>query len=97
MPNLVQATKNTEKSNSDNLSFHEIIQNNSRNYVQSESKLSQQVIENIQKETIEKAGKILIEAPVTVTSASIIRSTGGKHDFYSKGDYYWWSDPAKSN
>ena len=30
--------------------------------------------------------------PVTVTASVCERSTGGKHDFYSEGDY-WWPDP----
>ena len=34
----------------------------------------------------------LKEDPVTVTSASSPRSAGGKHDFFSEGDY-WWPDP----
>ncbi|WP_341842958.1 alginate lyase family protein [Chitinophaga caseinilytica] len=32
------------------------------------------------------------QQPVTVTAASCDRSAGGKHDFYSEGDY-WWPDP----
>src|SRR3954470_15491906 len=41
-----------------------------------------------------KAAKgYLTEAPVTVTAASSPRSAGGKHDFFSEGDY-WWPDPA---
>ena len=35
----------------------------------------------------------LKEEPVTVTAASSPRSAGGKHDFFSEGDY-WWPDPA---
>src|SRR3982751_550573 len=38
------------------------------------------------------ANKYLSEAPVTVTAASSPRSAGGKHDFFSEGDY-WWPDP----
>ncbi len=38
------------------------------------------------------ADKYLAEPPVTVTAASSPRSTGGKHDFFSEGDY-WWPDP----
>ena len=57
MPNLVQATKKAEKSNSDYYPFHELIQNSSSNFKITESKLSQQVIENIRKETTEKPGK----------------------------------------
>src|ERR1039458_10418348 len=39
------------------------------------------------------ANKYLGEAPVTVTAAGSPRSAGGKHDFFSEGDY-WWPDPA---
>ena len=34
----------------------------------------------------------LKEAPVTVTSEIATRSSGGKNDFYSEGDY-WWPNP----
>jgi hypothetical protein len=36
------------------------------------------------------------EEPVTVTAASNPRSAGGKHDFFSEGDY-WWPDPANAD
>src|ERR1035438_524349 len=39
------------------------------------------------------ADKYLGEAPVTVIAAGSPRSAGGKHDFFSEGDY-WWPDPA---
>src|SRR5260370_26269896 len=42
---------------------------------------------------LKAANKYLNEAPVTVTAASSPRSAGGKHDFFSEGDY-WWPDPA---
>jgi hypothetical protein len=35
----------------------------------------------------------LRDAPVTITASSSPRSAGGKHDFFSEGDY-WWPDPA---
>ncbi|HUK19618.1 MAG TPA: alginate lyase family protein [Bryobacteraceae bacterium] len=42
------------------------------------------------------AGQYLTAKPVTVTAASSPRSNGGKHDFFSEGDY-WWPDPANPN
>ena len=42
---------------------------------------------------IAAAEKYLIEFPVTITSSSSPRSAGGRHDFFSEGDY-WWPDPA---
>jgi Alginate lyase len=38
------------------------------------------------------AGKYLSEPPVTITASSSPRSKGGKHDYFSEGDY-WWPDP----
>ena len=43
---------------------------------------------------LKAASKYPGEAPVTVTAASSPRSAGGKHDFFSEGDY-WLPDPAK--
>src|SRR6476661_2295920 len=42
---------------------------------------------------LKAANRYLTEPPVTVTGASSPRSAGGKHDFFSEGDY-WWPDPA---
>jgi hypothetical protein len=38
------------------------------------------------------ADRYLAEPPVTVTAANSPRSAGGRHDFFSEGDY-WWPDP----
>lgn len=48
------------------------------------------------KRVIESADEYLKEEPVTVTAAECERSLGGKHDFYSEGDY-WWPDPKDPN
>jgi hypothetical protein len=39
------------------------------------------------------ADAALAQAPVTITAFSSPSSSGGAHDFYSEGDY-WWPDPA---
>ena len=41
---------------------------------------------------LKDADRYLTEAPVTVTASGSPRSAGGKHDFFSEGDY-WWPDP----
>lgn len=41
---------------------------------------------------LKNAALWLNQAPVTVTASSSPRSAGGKHDFFSEGDY-WWPDP----
>jgi hypothetical protein len=40
------------------------------------------------------AGPLLSEAPLTITASRSPRSSGGPHDFYSEGDY-WWPDPSR--
>jgi len=42
---------------------------------------------------INLAKKAMVEKPVTVTNETSSRSAGGKHDFYSEGDY-WWENPV---
>src|SRR4051794_40275948 len=42
---------------------------------------------------IKAADAMLSDEPITVTAAHSPRSTGGEHDFFSEGDY-WWPDPA---
>jgi hypothetical protein len=44
------------------------------------------------KRVLAAASKYLREQPITVTASSSERSSGGKHDFFSEGDY-WWPDP----
>ncbi|HEU5400889.1 MAG TPA: alginate lyase family protein [Terriglobales bacterium] len=38
------------------------------------------------------ARQYLKEQPITITAYSSPRSAGGKHDYFSEGDY-WWPDP----
>lgn len=40
---------------------------------------------------LKNAAWAMKEQPITVTAQSSARSAGGKHDFYSEGDY-WWPD-----
>jgi hypothetical protein len=42
------------------------------------------------------AKKYLSQAPITITASPCPRSAGGRHDFYSEGDY-WWPDPQNPN
>src|SRR5215467_6755570 len=43
------------------------------------------------KRVLAAATRYLGEQPITVTASSSGRSAGGKHDFFSEGDY-WWPD-----
>ena len=42
------------------------------------------------------AKQYLSEPPLTITASSSPRSAGGRHDFFSEGDY-WWPDPQNPN
>jgi hypothetical protein len=54
---------------------------------------SAKIIATLQKTIADQAQWALRELPQTITSVSCERSVGGKHDYYSEGDY-WWPDPA---
>ncbi len=43
--------------------------------------------------TLRAADRYLRESPATITAFAAARSEGGKHDYFSEGDY-WWPDPA---
>jgi hypothetical protein len=45
---------------------------------------------------LKEAAWALNQDPITVTIETSPRSAGGKHDFYSEGDY-WWPDAANPN
>lgn len=46
----------------------------------------------LKQQVLAEADKAMHEEPVTVTARYSPRSAGGKHDFYSEGDY-WWPNP----
>jgi len=52
----------------------------------------QQVIATLRPFILKEAEWALQQKPVTVTAETSTRSAGGKHDFYSEGDY-WWPNP----
>ena len=50
-------------------------------------------IKAIEKDRMLKAAdQFLTDEPITVTASQCPRSSGGPHDFFSEGDY-WWPDP----
>src|SRR5688500_14326382 len=55
-----------------------------------------EIIEVLKDQTLTKATWALKEQPVTVAAFVSPRSAGGRHDFYSEGDY-WWPDPNNPN
>ncbi len=56
-------------------------------------RLMQQTLIDLEKERVLRRAKVLVgEKPVTVVDSVCSRSSGGSHDYYSEGDY-WWPDP----
>ena len=52
-----------------------------------------EVIETLRKQIAKEAEWAMEQEPVTVTAETSPRSAGGRHDFFSEGDY-WWPNPA---
>jgi hypothetical protein len=52
-----------------------------------------EVAETLRSQIMQEAEWAMQQEPVTVTAETSPRSAGGKHDFFSEGDY-WWPNPA---
>ena len=57
---------------------------------------SDEIKKVLQQQIMREAAWALKQLPMTVTDESSVRSAGGKHDFYSEGDY-WWPNPASAD
>ncbi|CAH0133323.1 hypothetical protein SRABI36_02577 [Pedobacter sp. Bi36] len=49
----------------------------------------------LKKQILQEAKWALAQVPITVTAQSSPRSAGGRHDYFSEGDY-WWPDPSNA-
>lgn len=56
----------------------------------SASKLDVAAIDRLR--VLKAANQYLEQSPITITASQSPRSAGGKHDYFSEGDY-WWPDP----
>lgn len=61
-----------------------------------QSSLIQKVTQTLSKQVLLNARQAINDEPITVTNAICDRSKGGKHDFFSEGDY-WWPDSLHPN
>lgn len=48
-----------------------------------------EVLKTLRKQILQEAAWAMQQQPVTVTVQTSPRSAGGKHDFFSEGDYWW--------
>lgn len=61
--------------------------------IHAQSNFKQECMAVLKEQTLAQAAWALQQEPVTVTASVPARSAGGRHDFYSEGDY-WWPDPG---
>jgi hypothetical protein len=54
------------------------------------------ISKTLRKQVLKEAAWAMQQEPVTVTADHSPRSAGGRHDFYSEGDY-WWPNPVSSD
>ena len=64
-----------------------------RKNTQSSSPIVKGVTEVLRNHIMQEAAWAMQQEPETVTAHTSVRSAGGKHDFFSEGDY-WWPNPA---
>src|SRR5688572_22005492 len=57
---------------------------------------AKEITQTLRKHILEEAAWALTQEPITVTAQTSPRSAGGKHDFFSEGDY-WWPNPASAD
>lgn len=60
------------------------------------SPFTKEVEELLRKQILEEAEWAMQQEPVTVTAQTSPRSAGGRHDFFSEGDY-WWPNPVSAD
>ena len=60
------------------------------------SSFKSEIANTLRNHILKEAEWALQQTPVTVTAASSPRSAGGKHDFFSEGDY-WWPNPKSAD
>lgn len=56
------------------------------------TEFKQEITAALHTDIMAEADWAMQQQPITVTAQTCSRSAGGKHDFYSEGDY-WWPDP----
>ncbi len=62
----------------------------------SSPEFKQEIIATLRKSVMDEAAWAMQQQPITVTAQTYSRSAGGKHDFFSEGDY-WWPNPKNPN
>jgi hypothetical protein len=61
-----------------------------------EKNFVKEVTETLRQQVMKEAQWALQQDPITVTASTSSRSAGGRHDFFSEGDY-WWPNPVSAD
>jgi len=61
-----------------------------------DSTFEKEITETLRNQIMQEADWAMQQEPITVTAETSPRSAGGKHDFFSEGDY-WWPNPANAD
>ena len=61
-----------------------------------DASFKKEITETLRRQTMQEAEWAMQQEPFTVTAVTSSRSAGGKHDFFSEGDY-WWPNPASAD
>ena len=61
-----------------------------------DSPFRKEITETLRQQIMEEADWAMKQEPITVTEHTSPRSAGGKHDFFSEGDY-WWPNPVSAD
>ncbi|MET0637422.1 MAG: alginate lyase family protein [Chitinophagaceae bacterium] len=62
----------------------------------SPEQIKKELVRTLRPIVMKKVKWAMEQQPVTVTATSSPRSAGGKHDFFSEGDY-WWPNPVSAD
>ena len=68
----------------------------SQRIITNSSSFKTEVVNTLRKQILDEAAWAMQQEPITVTAQSSPRSAGGKHDFFSEGDY-WWPNPKSAD
>lgn len=63
---------------------------------ESATSFKKEITETLRKQIMQEAEWAMTQEPITVTAETSPRSAGGKHDFFSEGDY-WWPNPVSAD
>lgn len=61
-----------------------------------DTSFKKEIIKTLRHQIMQEAQWAMEQEPITVTAETSPRSAGGKHDFFSEGDY-WWPNPESAD